>query len=80
MPNVKAVACLGEEAWFLTNVVLGHRGESRRFAEHRDSCTPSIGHRAGKRISAFALYHPAARVSDQQKRAPWAAMARAVSS
>lgn len=79
MPNVTVVACLGEEAWFLTSAVLGVPEVGRKFAEHRDACCPATGQCGGKRIAAFALYHPAARVAHDKKLGPWTAMTRAVS-
>lgn len=78
MPSVERIACLGEEAWFLTNMTLGRPEVSRQFAQHRDSCRSSTGVCAGKHLTAFALYHPAARVSDQSKRSGWLAMTAVV--
>jgi len=74
MPNIERVACLGKEAWFLTSVVLGQDGASRRFSHHRDLRTPILGHCANKQITAFALYHPAARVLNVDKAACWATL------
>jgi hypothetical protein len=61
MPNVEWVACLGEEAWFLTCNALGNSSAARRHREHRDSYKPVTGVIGNKRISAFPLYHPKAR-------------------
>ncbi len=76
MSKIEIVACLGEEAWFLTNVVLGWQDAAREFTDYRDSCRPTIGTCRGKPITAFALYHPAARVSDEAKDRGWSTMAK----
>lgn len=76
MPNVEVVGCLGAEAWFLTTTVLGHPGAARSLREHRNAARSIEGEHAGKRITAFALYHPAARVSNTAKMAAWSAMTR----
>jgi hypothetical protein len=62
MPQVEWVACLGDEAWFLTCTILGNRAAAKSFKQYRDSNTPIRGSLA-KTINAFPLYHPAARVS-----------------
>ncbi len=49
---------------------------ARSFAEHRDSCRPVEGVCAEKRTAGFALYHPAARVSNEAKSRGWLAMTR----
>lgn len=71
MPNLQRVACLGQEAWFLANVTMGRPELARQFAAHRDGGAPSRGSVGGKEITAFALYHPAARVSNDAKRKAW---------
>ncbi len=74
MPNVKRVGCLGEEAWFLTCIVLANTNAAKQFARHRESHSPVVGFCGAKRISAFPLYHPAARVTTAAKEACWTAM------
>jgi hypothetical protein len=80
MPNVQRVACLGQEAWFLTATVLGRPEQGNEFKRYRDSHAPLLGGCSGKRLTAFALFHPAARVTDDAKRACWAAMLSTTSS
>jgi hypothetical protein len=60
MPHVEWVACLGEEAWFLTCTVLGNSFAASNFKDYRDSCRPVAGLLDKKEIAAFPLYHPAA--------------------
>jgi hypothetical protein len=72
MPNLERIACLGRESWFLTSVTLGRPELSQEFASYRTSCQPMVGLCGRKKISAFALFHPAARVSDSAKLACWA--------
>lgn len=79
MPNLDTIACLGEDAWFLTNTTLGKFDVASQFARHRDECIASIGDYAGKKIVAFALYHPAARVSNSAKERGWSALIESVS-
>lgn len=75
MLNVRRIACLGNEAWFLTCTVLGSASAARRFAEFRDSAKPIRTSFRGKPLTAHALYHPAARVSNESTHRGWAAMA-----
>jgi len=74
MPYVSRIACLGEEAWSLTSEVLGRPDLSKDFSRYRGSHEPMTGTCAGKQLSAFALFHPAARVSNEAKRECWTAM------
>lgn len=74
MPNVQQIACLGAEAWYLTSIVLGHQGEARDFARYRGHGRGLSSDHLGKKITAYALYHPAARVSDFDKRKGWTSL------
>jgi len=74
MLNLKRVACLGDEAWLLTSNAFVRPDVSWQFSRYRDSYQPLSGTCAGKPITAFALFHPAARVSNDAKRSGWAAM------
>jgi hypothetical protein len=78
MPQVQHVACLGNEAWFLTCSTIGARSSAYGFAEHRDSFQSVSGALGKKKISAFALYHPAARVSNESKETGWRALAASI--
>ena|SRR2546428_4948874 len=60
MPQVKWVACLGEEAWFLSCMTLQNSIAANQFKEHRDRQRPINGTVGEKHIRAFPLYHPAA--------------------
>jgi hypothetical protein len=71
MPRVKWVACLGQEAWFLTCVSLGSPSAASRFSEYRDSYKPIVGYVARKRLAAFPLYHPGARVRTDLMERGW---------
>jgi hypothetical protein len=77
MPNIRCIACLGQEAWFLSNIAIGQHAAARHFAEHRDLCRSTSGTCSGKTVLAFALYHPAARVSNESQQKPWDAMRKA---
>lgn len=74
MPNVQRVACLGEEAWFLTSEVIGRSDVANLFSRHREAQQLVVGTCGGKYIAAHPLFHPAARVSDDAKRTGWLAM------
>src|SRR5207244_9846370 len=71
MPLVEWVACLGAEAWFLTCHTIGIPHLASRHREHRDSCRPITGIIGKKKISAFPLYHPAARRVDDLMEKGW---------
>jgi hypothetical protein len=75
MPRLEWVACLGTEAWFLTCVAIGDSASATRFKECRDSYKPVIGVVGRKRIRAFPLYHPAARVKIHLMESGWLAFA-----
>jgi hypothetical protein len=63
MPRVKWVACLGKEAWFLTSTTIGIPSAAGRFREYRDSYESILGSVREKKVAAFPLYHPGARVA-----------------
>jgi hypothetical protein len=71
MPSVEWVACLGQEAWFLTCNTLGNPKLANRHSEHRDLYRPVTGVIGNKRISAFPLYHPKARRVDDLMEQGW---------
>lgn len=74
MSRIERILCLGQEAWFLTSHVLGQSQLARRFSEFRDRQMQVTGVYGQKRICVHALYHPAARVSNDLKAAGWHAM------
>lgn len=79
MPRAEWIACLGEEAWFLTCIAIGNPGAASRFKEYRDSHQPIIGYAGNKRIAAFPLYHPGARVSSDLMERGWQVFASLLS-
>lgn len=60
MPRIELVACLGEEAWFLSCNVLGDFVAASQFKKYRDAHRPVAGLIGKKEIIAFPLYHPGA--------------------
>jgi hypothetical protein len=78
MPRVKNVACLGNEAWSLTSSTIGNRSAMNAFADYRNSFQSVTGVVGKKKISAFALYHPAARVTNESKEKGWRMLATAL--
>ncbi len=73
MPRLEWVACLGNEAWFLTCVTLGDSTSATRFKEYRDSHKPALGFVGKRTMGAFPLFHPAARVDVQAMEDGWRA-------
>lgn len=71
MPNLRAIACLGNEAWYLSCTAMQKPVAARQFAEYRDSGRMIEGAVSGRSIALCALYHPAARVSAASKEANW---------
>ena len=74
MPNVEWVACLGNEAWFLTCNAIGMPAAARRFREYRDTCRPVAGTVGKKIMTAFPFHHPS-RVSNAAGEKEWKAFA-----
>jgi hypothetical protein len=69
MPELRVVACLGREAWYLTAVVLG-RSDIACEAGCRDKERMIDGVVNDRTIMASAHYHPA-RASLEQRRLGW---------
>jgi len=80
MPNVDHVACLGAESWFLTCQTIDNPGAGPNFQHYRDNRQTIEGTIGGKRVCAFPLYHPAARVSTESMEAGWRALAKKITS
>ncbi len=74
MPRIEWVACLGEEAWFLTCITIDNPSAARKFKEYRDSFKPVAGTLGQKRVAAFPLHHPS-RVSNDVGEKEWRAFA-----
>jgi uracil-DNA glycosylase len=79
MPRVEWIACLGEEAWFLTCITIDNPSAARKFNEYRESFKPVAGTVGQKRIAAFPLHHPS-RVSNDGGEKEWRAFAVSVKS
>lgn len=71
MPRVKWVACLGNEAWFLTCTTIGVPAAASRYRAYRDAYEPIIGSVGEKKIGAFPLYHPGARIATDLMERGW---------
>lgn len=71
MPNLQSIVCMGDEAWRCTSGVLKLRTS---WADARDAATPV---ESGS-LSVFAAYHPAARISKEQRQRPWDAVSEAI--
>lgn len=72
MPRVEWVACLGQEAWFLTCAAFGNPAAARNFKEYRESFRPVTGTVGKKTLAAFPLHHPS-RVGNQVGENEWRA-------
>ncbi len=73
MPNLRAVACLGQEAWFLAATVLGQPEATGRGREYRDSERLLITGHEGRRIALSCHFHPS-RGSNEQVWLGWSAL------
>lgn len=73
MPNLRGIACIGQDAWFLTSVVLGKPEVSREGRAYRDNERVLVGKAAGRSIGATCHFHPS-RGSRAQWQLGWSAM------
>lgn len=78
MPNLQAIACIGEHAWFLTAHVLGQSVVAREAARYRDEERFITGHVGARMILATSHFHPA-RGSRDQWNLGWARLVTALS-
>lgn len=78
MPNLHAIACIGEHAWFLTAQVLGQSTVARQAARYRDAERFITGHAGARTIFATSHFHPA-RGSRSQWSLGWARLATTLS-
>ena len=60
MTQLRWIACLGKEAWFLACAAMNDYQSAKEFARFRDGRRPMVGIIGSKKIRAFPLYHPAA--------------------
>jgi hypothetical protein len=71
MPNVRAIGCLGGEAWYLVCKSALEDHAAGRADYFRDSERPLDAQISGKRLLVTAHFHPAARVSLERIRTGW---------
>ena len=78
MPNLRVIACLGADAWHLTcNALdltcnaLDREKESIKSRKYRDEDKYIVGKVGDREIAATSHYHPAARVSKEEKKRSW---------
>jgi len=64
LPCLRAIVCMGEEAWLVTAATLGINADWR---DSRESCAIV----RVNRISIIAAYHPAARVAHAESQRAW---------
>lgn len=74
MPRIEWVACLRNEACFVTCMTLGKPVAAWQFKQHRDSFEPVVGTLGEKVVAAFPLHHPS-RVSNDIGEKEWGAFA-----
>lgn len=74
MPNLQAVACIGEHAWFLAAIALNQPDACRRSRQYRDAERALTTSHRGRALTLTAHFHPA-RGSRQQWRMGWDALA-----
>ena len=71
MPNLRTIACLGNEAWYLTSMVIGKPQQAGRSSDYRDNSLSLCGRVGERKIIATSLYHPAARASGSRMKTGW---------
>jgi hypothetical protein len=71
MPNVRVIACLGDESWYLTSMAMGESGAAKRWSDFRNNAQALAGTIEGKTVIATPHYHPAARISSTRVQANW---------
>ncbi|WP_353485356.1 hypothetical protein [Haliscomenobacter sp.] len=70
MPKLKCIMCLGEKAWQVVNVT-GQTRFVHNFKSMRESGQKVVTMISNRKISIIPAYHPAARVSTQERRRNW---------
>ncbi len=79
MPNLRVIACVGKEAWYLTSVVLGDPAAARQSREFRDEQRMLMSRLGNREIAASSHFHPA-RGSREQWALGWSGVAKFVAS
>ena len=67
MPNIRFVACLGNEAWYLTAKAMGNPVAARAAKDYRADGLTLQGVIAGKSITSVAHFHPSSWESNADK-------------
>lgn len=70
MPKLKCIMCLGEKAWQIVNVT-GQTRFVHDFKSMRESGQKVVTMISNRKISIIPAYHPAARVSTQERGRNW---------
>ncbi len=73
MPNLKAIACLGDDAWRFTAKTLGDCLAARNGKDYRDNQRVLVGMIGSRRITVSCHYHPS-RGSNEEIAIGWAAL------
>lgn len=80
MPNLRVIACLGDDAWYITSCVLGDKEAAHNSVHYRNNGLHISGYIGGKLIAATSHYHPAARVSATSIGANWDVISKILNS
>jgi hypothetical protein len=80
MPNLRVIACLGEESWYVVCSAFGDSKAARNHADYRDQGTPIQGRVGIKNVQAIPLFHPSARISKDRREANWRRVPELISS
>lgn len=71
MPNLRLIACMGAEAWFVTTQALGHAEASKEWSQHRDAERSLDAQLGAGSVAVTAHCHPAARLTSHKKNLGW---------
>lgn len=77
MPNLRNIACLGEDAWKLACRTFGEGEKAARWQIYRDEEAPLICSLADRKIAITAHFHPS-RGSHARKETGWKLLARTI--
>jgi hypothetical protein len=72
------IACLGDEAWHITCHTIGVPAAAKLSRECRDLARPVAGRIGNKPVTALAMNHPTAHVTDECKVKQWQGLAALV--
>jgi len=74
MPNLRAVACLGQDAWYLAMCAFDQIDAAQRGCEYRDSERLFLADHQGRNFAVSCHFHPAARVNREQAEKGWSTL------